>query len=58
MGAAFIIKRIPYVEDEQNVDEVISLAKLNDGIIVFTLVKPEIRAYMKQQVEKENLCCL
>ncbi len=55
MGASFVIKRIPYIEDEQNVDEVISLAKLNDAIIAFTLVKPEIRAYMKQQVEKENL---
>lgn len=55
MGAAFIIKRIPYIEDEQNVDEVISLAKLNDAIIAFTLVKPEIRAYMRQQVAKEHL---
>lgn len=55
MGAAFVIKRIPYIEDEQNVDEVISLAKLNDAIIAFTLVKPKIRAYMRQQVAKEHL---
>ncbi|AZV44424.1 phosphotransferase [Peribacillus asahii] len=55
MGASFAIKRIPYIEDEQNVDEVISLAKLNDAVIVYTLVKPDIRAYMEQQIKKENL---
>lgn len=36
-------------------DEVISLAKLDGAIIAYTLVKPAIRAYMKAQVEKENL---
>ena len=55
LGSAFSIKRIPYIEDEQNVDEVISLAKLDGAIIAYTLVKPAIRAYMKAQVEKENL---
>ncbi len=54
-GSAFSIKRIPYIEDEQNVDEVISLAKLDGAIIAYTLVKPAIRAYMKAQVEKANL---
>lgn len=54
-GTSFIFKRIPYIEDEQNIDEVIALAKLNDGIIAYTLVRPEIRAYMKQEVEREQL---
>ena len=54
-GSAFTIKRIPYVDDEQNVDDVISLAKMDGAIIAYTLVKPEIRAYMKAKVEKEKL---
>ncbi|RLQ98190.1 pyruvate, water dikinase regulatory protein [Falsibacillus albus] len=54
-GSSAIIKRIPYIEDFSNVDEVISLAKINHGMIAFTLVKPEIREYMKEQAAKENL---
>ncbi|CAH0347034.1 pyruvate, water dikinase regulatory protein [Bacillus sp. CECT 9360] len=54
-GSLFSTKRIPYVEDEQNVDEVISLAKLNNAIIAYTLVKPNIRTYMKEQAQKENI---
>ncbi|MFD1705434.1 pyruvate, water dikinase regulatory protein [Siminovitchia sediminis] len=41
-----VIKRVPYVEEHENIDEVLSLAKMNNGIIVFTLVKPEIREYL------------
>lgn len=55
MGVSFVIKRIPYIEDKQNIDEVISLAKLNNAIIAFTLVKPDIRAYMLEQLEKEKI---
>ncbi|WP_374721684.1 pyruvate, water dikinase regulatory protein [Peribacillus tepidiphilus] len=51
----FSIERIPYVEDEANVDEVISLAKLNQAIIAYTLVRPKIREYMKEQADKENI---
>lgn len=51
----FSIKRIPYIEDEQGVDEVIALAKLNQAIIAYTLIKPEIRAHMKEQAEMENV---
>ncbi|WP_409301736.1 pyruvate, water dikinase regulatory protein [Peribacillus sp. SCS-155] len=54
-GTSFTIKRIPYVEDKQNVDEIISLAKLNGAMIAFTLVRPEIREYMKAQAAEENI---
>jgi [pyruvate, water dikinase]-phosphate phosphotransferase / [pyruvate, water dikinase] kinase len=54
-GAPFTIKLIPYVEDMNDVDEVISLAKLHTAIIAFTLVKPEIRKYMKEQADKEGI---
>ncbi|GLY09990.1 kinase/pyrophosphorylase [Bacillus badius] len=54
-GSHAVIKRFPYVEDLSTIDEVIDLAKIERGIIVYTLVKPQIRNYMKQQAEKENI---
>ena len=49
------IKRFPFVEDESNVDEVISLTKNDEGMIAYTLVKPEIREYMKAAAEKADI---
>ncbi|WP_409297631.1 pyruvate, water dikinase regulatory protein [Peribacillus sp. SCS-26] len=54
-GHDIIIKRIPYVETRSNIDEVISLAKVNSGIIAYTLVKLDIRTYMKDQAELEGI---
>ncbi|HZG70437.1 MAG TPA: pyruvate, water dikinase regulatory protein, partial [Chondromyces sp.] len=54
-GSHAIIKRFPYVEDISNIDEVVSLAKNDQGIIVYTLVKPEIRKYLSDQAKKENI---
>ena len=51
----FIIKRFPYVEDESNIDEVISLTKSDQAMIVYTLVKPEIREYLKEAAEKAEI---
>ncbi|WP_100331597.1 pyruvate, water dikinase regulatory protein [Bacillus xiapuensis] len=54
-GLHAVIKRFPYVEDISNIDEVIDLAKSEKGIIVYTLVKPEVRNYMKKRAEKEAI---
>ncbi|MDQ0213908.1 regulator of PEP synthase PpsR (kinase-PPPase family) [Oikeobacillus pervagus] len=54
-GSKAIIKRFPYVEDFSNIDEVISLAKYDLGIIVYTLVKPEMRRYLSQKAKNENI---
>ncbi|WP_071395801.1 pyruvate, water dikinase regulatory protein [Bacillus tuaregi] len=54
-GSDIIIKRFPFVEDETNVDEVISLTKYEDGMIVFTLVRPEIRQYMREAAAKAGI---
>ncbi|MFE8703197.1 pyruvate, water dikinase regulatory protein [Cytobacillus sp. FJAT-54145] len=54
-GTDVTIKRFPYVEDKSNIDEVISLVKLDQGMIAYTLVKPEIREYMKELSEKEGI---
>ncbi|OCA86431.1 kinase/pyrophosphorylase [Pradoshia sp. D12] len=48
------LKRIPFVEDISTIDEVLSLAEMDNAIIAYTLVKPEIREYMaKKAAEKE-----
>jgi [pyruvate, water dikinase]-phosphate phosphotransferase / [pyruvate, water dikinase] kinase len=54
-GSNMILKRFPYVEDKENIDDVISLVKFDKGMIAFTLVKPEIREYMKQEALKAGI---
>ncbi|MBB6445995.1 pyruvate, phosphate dikinase/phosphoenolpyruvate synthase regulator [Bacillus benzoevorans] len=54
-GEVVKVKRFPFVEDINNVDEVISLAKHDRGMIVYTLVKPEIREYMKETSVREGI---
>ncbi|MGN1400766.1 MAG: pyruvate, water dikinase regulatory protein [Bacillus sp. (in: firmicutes)] len=43
------IKRVPYVETEGDIDDIVSLAKLNDAIIAYTLVRPNDREYIEKQ---------
>ena len=54
-GGDIIIKRFPYVEDMTNIDEVISLTKLDKGMIGYTLVKPEIREYMTEAAAESKI---
>lgn len=54
-GSEITIKRFPYVEDKTHIDEVISLAKMDNGLIVYTLVKPEIRLYIHEMAAKESI---
>ncbi|MGM9922872.1 MAG: pyruvate, water dikinase regulatory protein [Bacillus sp. (in: firmicutes)] len=49
------IKRIPYVEGHEDIEEVISLAKLNEAIIAYTLVRPHEREYMKNRAAEEKI---
>lgn len=51
-GSDVELRRVPFVEDKETIDEVISLVRMNNGMIVFTLVKPEIRNYLIKQAEK------
>ncbi|GHH97031.1 pyruvate, water dikinase regulatory protein [Neobacillus kokaensis] len=54
-GSGMTLKRFPYVEDKEHIEEVLSLAALDKGMVAFTLVKPEMRTYMKVQAEKEGI---
>jgi regulator of PEP synthase PpsR (kinase-PPPase family) len=49
------IKWIPYVTEIESIQEVISEAKDLDSVIMFTLVVPELREYLKKQAEENNI---
>ncbi|MBM7620297.1 regulator of PEP synthase PpsR (kinase-PPPase family) [Bacillus tianshenii] len=54
-GANFHLKRIPYVEDIATITEVISIAKINHGLIAFTLVVPDMRQHLISLAKKEGV---
>ncbi|MED3624806.1 pyruvate, water dikinase regulatory protein [Neobacillus thermocopriae] len=54
-GSGMTLKRFPYVEDKEHIEEVISLVSLDNGMIAYTLVKPEMRTFMKERAEKEGI---
>ncbi|MCG3400995.1 pyruvate, water dikinase regulatory protein [Staphylococcus massiliensis] len=49
------IVRYPYIETRENIEEVIQVAKDEGCIIVYTLVKPEIREYMEGLIQEEEI---
>lgn len=48
----YYIERIPYVEDEETIDETLQSVKEKEGIIGFTMVNPTLRAYINKQAQK------
>jgi [pyruvate, water dikinase]-phosphate phosphotransferase / [pyruvate, water dikinase] kinase len=49
------LKRVPYVEDKTTLAEVVALAKMNNGIIAFTLVVPEMREFLIEEAAREGV---
>ncbi|MGM8214139.1 pyruvate, water dikinase regulatory protein [Bacillaceae bacterium W0354] len=49
------IQRIPYVDDTATMVDAFNLAKENNGMIAFTLVKPEFRKMMRELSIQYNL---
>ncbi|MFD2759446.1 pyruvate, water dikinase regulatory protein [Lentibacillus juripiscarius] len=49
------IQRVPYVEDKQTIDDTLQLALEKEALIGFTLVDPELRAYLNEQADDKNL---
>jgi len=50
-GSQMVLKRFPYIEDNEHIDEVLSLALLEKGMVAFTLVKPEMRKYITEKAK-------
>ncbi len=51
----FEIKIIPYVNDIKAIDKIIDNAKQGNAIIVFTIIIEEIRNYLVQKAEENNI---
>lgn len=53
--AEFEIKRVPYVNDKESIDRLISRASKENSFIVFTLVVDELRNYLLDKALENNI---
>lgn len=49
------ITRVPYVEDEETIDEYLQIAKEQQAMIGFTLVDPNLRNYLNNEAAKMGI---
>lgn len=49
------IQKYPYIEDRTSIDEIIASAKESKAMIVFTLVIPELKAYIMEKAEAAGI---
>ncbi len=54
-NAEYVTRRVPYVEDEETIDEAIQLAIENNGMIGFTLVDPVLRDYVNKEAKQAGV---
>ncbi|WP_462420707.1 pyruvate, water dikinase regulatory protein [Salinicoccus sp. Marseille-QA3877] len=50
-----VLIRYPYIDSEDNVDDVVDLAKSKGAIVVYTIITPKFRNYIKEELRKENI---
>ena len=50
-----VLIRYPYIDSEDNIDDVVDLAKSKAATVVFTIITPELRQYIKEELKKENI---
>lgn len=50
-----IVIRYPYIESAEHVDDVVDIAKSKDAIVVYTIITPEIRQYIREELESEDI---
>lgn len=49
------IERIPYIEDKNTIDETLEIVKDDAAIIGYTLVDPNLRAYINERAKQLNI---
>ena len=54
-GSGMKLKRFPYVEDKEHIEEVLSLVSNDKGMIAYTLVKPDMRTYLKERADEDGI---
>lgn len=53
-----VMKRFSHVEDESQLNEIVYLAKKQDAIIVYTLVKSAMRTNLKEECKSKGIKCI
>lgn len=49
------IVRIPYVGDEEHIEQILADAEEQNAIVAYTLVLPQLRKYMAEKAQKKNI---
>lgn len=58
LPVAVDIRRMPFVHDRTGIDHVVRSAREIGGVIVFTLVIPELRDYLLEQAVMHQVICI
>lgn len=51
-GGHLILRRVSYLEDKSTIDRTIEAAKLESGIVAFTLILPELKSYLIERAKE------
>ena len=54
-GANVEVRRVPFVSDEQTIREAVTEASENNGIIIYTMILPELRKLVREYSEKASV---
>jgi regulator of PEP synthase PpsR (kinase-PPPase family) len=58
LPVAVELKRLPFVHDRSAINQAVEGARASGGVIVFTLVIPELRDYLLEQAVKNHVICI
>lgn len=50
-----LLKRIPYIDDKDSIEEIIQEAKEHKALIVYTLVVKELKQYINKRAKEEDI---
>lgn len=50
-GLNILLRRFPFIEEKHQIDSIIEMVKKDNGMVIYTLVKPEIRNYLKEMTQ-------
>lgn len=54
-GVGFEIRRIPFIDEESTIDEILLSAKENQALVAFTLVVPELKEYLIKRANEYGI---
>ncbi|SET40956.1 hypothetical protein SAMN05660297_02313 [Natronincola peptidivorans] len=52
------IRRYPFINEKQQITEMIQEAKQQRSIIIFTMVVPELKIFLEEETKKYNIPCI